>query len=136
TLRKIHLNANSETVPDDASLAEAAGIAVHCVSGSPRNFKLTTEEDWERAEMLTQTAYTTRTGMGFDVHRLIPATGDKPLLLCGVEVPHSHILEGHSDADVGLHALVDAILGALCLGDIGSHFPPSDARWKGADSGM
>lgn len=133
-LKELHLNAHSAESTDDASLAEAAGIAVHCVAGHTDNFKLTTQEDWTRAHMLTTPATETRTGMGFDVHRLIPDTGDKPLLLCGVAIPHSHVLEGHSDADVGLHALVDAILGALAIGDIGSHFPPSDARWKGADS--
>lgn len=134
-LKNLHLNTHSDEATDDAALAEAAGIAVHCVSGSPDNRKLTTAEDWIFAEMLTQPAIETRTGMGFDVHRLIPDAGAKHLMLCGVIVKHTHVLEGHSDADVGLHALVDAILGALCLGDIGTHFPPSDEQWKGADSG-
>lgn len=134
TLYDLHLNANSTEATDDAALAEAAGLAVDCVAGSADNFKLTTAEDWTRAEMLTQATLTPRCGSGFDVHRLIPNTGDKPLMLCGVAIPHDYVLEGHSDADVGLHALVDALLGALCLGDIGTHFPPSEDRWKGADS--
>lgn len=134
-LRNLHLNVDSDTATDDAALAETAGIAVHCVPGSPENGKLTTEADWKRAEMQYSSATTFRTGTGFDVHRLTPDTGAKQLMLCGIAVPHTHVLEGHSDADVGLHALVDAILGALCLGDIGLHFPPGDDRWKGADSG-
>jgi len=72
-----------------------------------------------------------RVGTGFDVHRLIPGDG---IVLCGVPIPHDHKLEGHSDADVGLHALTDALLGAIAAGDIGLHFPPSDERWRGADS--
>lgn len=134
TLHTLHLNDDSGTNTDDAMLAEQAGIVVQCVAGSSRNFKLTTAEDWERAEMMLAHR-TPRTGFGYDVHKLIPRGDDgRRLMLCGVAVEHSHVLEGHSDADVGLHALTDAILGALALGDIGTHFPPSDARWKGADS--
>lgn len=133
-LSKLHLNDSSTQATDDAMLAEQAGITVHCVAGSARNFKLTTAEDWERAEMLLAQR-TPRTGFGYDVHKLIPRSDDgRKLMLCGVAVEHSHVLQGHSDADVGLHAITDAILGALALGDIGTHFPPSDPRWKGADS--
>lgn len=135
-LHDLHLNASSESATDDAALAEAAGIAVRCVAGSGHNFKITTTEDWQRAEMYAQAAYTPRTGMGYDVHRLIPQQGERRLQICGVTIPHDYVLEGHSDADVGLHALVDAILGALALGDIGTHFPPSDPKWKGADSAL
>lgn len=135
-LHDLHLNASSESATDDAALAEAAGINVRCVAGSGHNFKITTAEDWQRAEMYAHASYIPRTGMGYDVHRLIPQQGERRLQICGVTIPHDFVLEGHSDADVGLHALVDAILGALALGDIGSHFPPSDAKWKGADSAL
>jgi 2-C-methyl-D-erythritol 4-phosphate cytidylyltransferase/2-C-methyl-D-erythritol 2,4-cyclodiphosphate synthase len=101
------------------------------VQGSSRNMKITTAEDLAFAELLCCAAHETRTGTGFDVHRF--AAGDH-VTLCGVDIPHTHGLEGHSDADVGLHALTDAILGALADGDIGAHFPPSDAQWKGAAS--
>ena len=95
---------------------------------------MTTPDDLTRAARVIDSALSDiRTGMGFDVHRF--AEGDH-VTLCGVRVPHSHRLEGHSDADVGLHALTDAILGALCAGDIGSHFPPSDPQWRGADSAL
>ena len=117
---------------DDAAVAEAAGLAVTLVPGSEENFKITTEDDLRRAERLLGGALEWRTGSGFDVHRF--GQGDA-VTLCGVRVPHSHGLEGHSDADVGLHALTDAILGAIGAGDIGMHFPPSDPRWRGADSG-
>lgn len=134
TLNNLHLNSDSATT-DDTSLAEQAGVTVMCVAGSSYNRKLTTAEDWSLAEMLLQHRHLTRTGMGFDVHKLIPRSDDgRKLYLCGVVVEHTHVLEGHSDADVGLHALTDAILGALALGDIGTHFPPSDPKWKGADS--
>jgi 2-C-methyl-D-erythritol 4-phosphate cytidylyltransferase/2-C-methyl-D-erythritol 2,4-cyclodiphosphate synthase len=118
---------------DDAALAEWAGLDVALVEGSPRNIKLTTAEDMEIAERLLTPAppLEPRTGSGFDVHRFAPGDG---VWLCGVFVPHEARLEGHSDADVGLHALTDAILGALGDGDIGAHFPPSDPRWRGADS--
>jgi 2-C-methyl-D-erythritol 4-phosphate cytidylyltransferase/2-C-methyl-D-erythritol 2,4-cyclodiphosphate synthase len=118
---------------DDAAVAESAGLAVSLVRGSEDNFKVTTMDDLARAErMLAQRVTEIRVGTGFDVHRL-----GKPqdhVILCGVPVPHESGLIGHSDADVGLHALTDAILGALGIGDIGSFFPPTDMRWKGADS--
>jgi 2-C-methyl-D-erythritol 4-phosphate cytidylyltransferase/2-C-methyl-D-erythritol 2,4-cyclodiphosphate synthase len=119
---------------DDAAIAAWAGHAVALVPGEERNFKLTVAEDLAMAERLTATAPVVpdvRTGTGFDVHRFAP--GDR-VRLCGVDIPHTHTLEGHSDADVGLHALTDAILGAIGEGDIGQHFPPDDARWRGAAS--
>ncbi len=117
---------------DDAALAEWAGLPVKLVAGSSRNTKITTAEDLAMADkLLGQTAMEPRTGTGFDVHRF--EAGDA-VWLCGVEIPHTHKLEGHSDADVGLHALTDALLGAIGDGDIGQHFPPSDPKWKGAAS--
>ena len=113
---------------DDASVAEAAGLAVALVQGDERLCKMTFAADFEDADMNT---ITPRTGMGFDVHRLV--SGEE-LWLCGVQLDHPLGLSGHSDADVAIHALVDALLGALAAGDIGDHFPPSDPQWKGAAS--
>lgn len=112
---------------DDASLVEAMGIEVMTVQGSEQNHKLTTIEDYHAMQQMRSYV-----GQGFDVHRLIES--DKPLMLCGIEIESPLSLEGHSDADVGLHALVDAMLGSIAAGDIGQHFPPSDAQWKGAAS--
>lgn len=127
-----HRAAAGGALTDDAAVAEAGGLAVTLVPGTEENFKITTEDDLKRAErLLAGNAAEWRTGSGFDVHRFVP--GDA-VMLCGVRVPHSHGLEGHSDADVGLHALTDAILGALGAGDIGVHFPPSDPRWRGVES--
>jgi 2-C-methyl-D-erythritol 4-phosphate cytidylyltransferase/2-C-methyl-D-erythritol 2,4-cyclodiphosphate synthase len=114
---------------DDAEVLRAAGHEVRLVAGDERAMKVTNPEDFAAAERLMD--WVTLTGSGYDVHRLGP--GDH-VWLCGVPVPHSHGLVGHSDADVGLHALTDAILGALGDGDIGVHFPPTDPRWKGASS--
>ncbi|QEX22275.1 bifunctional enzyme IspD/IspF [Hypericibacter adhaerens] len=117
---------------DDAAVAEATGLAVELVMGSEENFKITTEDDLQRAErLLGGGAWEYRSASGYDVHRFAP--GDA-IMLCGIRVPHSAALEGHSDADVGLHALTDALLGCIGAGDIGQHFPPSDPRWRGADS--
>jgi len=116
---------------DDVGVAQAAGIPVTIVDGEARNLKITTEDDFRRAEQLIGTSMDIRTGNGFDVHRF--CAGDA-VTLCGVRVPFTHGLDGHSDADVGMHALTDAIYGALALGDIGQHFPPSDPQWKGAAS--
>ncbi len=116
---------------DDASLLEATGAPVAIVPGAPENIKLTYPEDLSRLERIMAPALIPRVGTGFDVHVL--ETGRK-LMLCGVEVPHDKGLAGHSDADVGIHALCDAIYGALAEGDIGRHFPPSQATWKDADS--
>jgi 2-C-methyl-D-erythritol 4-phosphate cytidylyltransferase/2-C-methyl-D-erythritol 2,4-cyclodiphosphate synthase len=117
---------------DDAALMEWAGHPVSTFEGESDNIKLTTPEDFMRAEtMLQNRPSDIRTGMGFDVHAFGP--GDH-VTLGGVRIPHDHGLSGHSDADVVLHAIVDAILGALADGDIGAHFPPSDPQWKGATS--
>jgi 2-C-methyl-D-erythritol 4-phosphate cytidylyltransferase/2-C-methyl-D-erythritol 2,4-cyclodiphosphate synthase len=116
---------------DDASLLETAGHRVALVPGSDDNIKLTYPEDLVRLERVMQTPLSPRTGTGFDVHVLVE---DRALILCGVTVPHERGLAGHSDADVGIHALCDAIYGALAEGDIGRHFPPSEATWKDADS--
>ena len=118
-------------VTDDASLLEAQGQAVAIVSGSERNVKITWPEDLARVEADMIARMIPRTGTGFDVHRLVAG---RPLILCGINVPHDLGLDGHSDADVGLHALCDAIYGALAEGDIGRWFPPSQATWKDADS--
>jgi 2-C-methyl-D-erythritol 4-phosphate cytidylyltransferase / 2-C-methyl-D-erythritol 2,4-cyclodiphosphate synthase len=117
---------------DDAALAEWAGHRVSVFEGEACNVKLTTNDDFARAEILRHAALAdVRTGNGFDVHAF--ADGDH-VMLGGVRIPHSCGVTGHSDADVALHALVDAILGALADGDIGAHFPPSDPQWKGASS--
>jgi len=118
-------------VTDDAAVLEAAGHAVVLVAGGEGNIKLTYREDLVRLERELLGAMLPRVGTGFDVHVL--AEGRK-LILCGIEVPHERGLAGHSDADVGIHALCDAIYGALAEGDIGRHFPPSQAEWKDADS--
>jgi 2-C-methyl-D-erythritol 4-phosphate cytidylyltransferase/2-C-methyl-D-erythritol 2,4-cyclodiphosphate synthase len=117
---------------DDAALAEWAGLTVATFEGDPANMKLTTPEDFVREEArLGAMLGDIRTGTGYDVHAF--GDGDH-LMICGLRVPHSRGFLAHSDGDVGLHALVDAILGALADGDIGSHFPPSDPQWKGAAS--
>jgi len=117
---------------DDAALAEWAGLTVTTFEGDPANMKLTTPEDFVREESrLAAMLGDVRIGTGYDVHAF--GEGDH-LMICGLRVPHSKGFLAHSDGDVGLHALVDAILGALADGDIGSHFPPSDPRWKGAAS--
>lgn len=121
------------TETDDAAVFEAAGGRVRLVAGDPDNLKITFAEDLDRAEAILamRTPMDIRTGTGFDVHRLGPGHS---VWLCGVEIPFERTLIGHSDADVGLHALVDAILGAIGAGDIGEHFPPTDERWRGAAS--
>ena len=110
---------------DDAAVAEQAGLQVQLVAGEAQNIKLTTEEDFTM-----NTPFLPRTGSGFDVHRFDEAGSAKEIMLCGVPVPHNRKIIGHSDADVGLHALTDAILGGLAEGDIGDHFPPSDTANK------
>ncbi len=116
---------------DDAQMARAAGFSVAMVEGDILLDKITHADDFALAEARMSQGLVSRTGMGFDVHRFEVG---RPLWLCGVEIPHGAGLEGHSDADVALHALVDALLGAMAAGDIGDHFPPTDARWKGAAS--
>ena len=116
---------------DDAAILEAAGEAVALVAGDEDNIKLTYKEDLVRLERVLTGTLIPRVGTGYDVHAL---TEGRKLILCGVEVPHDRGLAGHSDADVGIHALCDAIYGALAEGDIGRHFPPGEANWKDADS--
>ncbi len=114
------------------AIARAAGLAVALVPGAEDNFKITAAEDFIRAErQLGRGAMDIRTGSGFDVHRF--TTGDH-VTLCGVAIPHGAALEGHSDADVAMHAVTDAIFGALAEGDIGQWFPPTDPQWRGAAS--
>ncbi|MBI3513157.1 MAG: bifunctional 2-C-methyl-D-erythritol 4-phosphate cytidylyltransferase/2-C-methyl-D-erythritol 2,4-cyclodiphosphate synthase [Proteobacteria bacterium] len=129
-----HRAATGSNLSDDAAVAERAGLRVGVTLGDETNLKITTPDDLVRAERhLRARLGAPRVGNGFDVHRFGP--GDH-VMLCGVRVAHDHGLIGHSDADVGLHALTDAILGALGDGDIGQHFSPTDPRWRGADSSV
>jgi len=116
---------------DDSSIAAAAGLEVVAVEGEECNIKLTLPQDMRMAERLLNSGTSWRTGLGFDVHAFAP---ERPLILCGVGIPHELGLAGHSDADVAFHAITDAILGTIAAGDIGSHFPPSDPQWRNADS--
>ncbi|HYJ83788.1 MAG TPA: bifunctional 2-C-methyl-D-erythritol 4-phosphate cytidylyltransferase/2-C-methyl-D-erythritol 2,4-cyclodiphosphate synthase [Allosphingosinicella sp.] len=118
---------------DDAQVARAAGLRVAAVAGDEALAKLTHEADFERAEARLAGLMTSRTGMGFDVHAF--AAGEE-LWLGGIRIPHERGLKGHSDADVLLHAVTDALLGAIGAGDIGDHFPPSDPQWRGAPSSL
>jgi 2-C-methyl-D-erythritol 4-phosphate cytidylyltransferase/2-C-methyl-D-erythritol 2,4-cyclodiphosphate synthase len=127
-----HRTAAGRVLTDDAAVAEAAGIAPVVVAGSEDNLKVTTAQDLAAAErLLASRQGDIRVGQGFDVHGFAP--GDQ-VMICGVGIPHEQSLAGHSDADVGLHALTDALLGAIGAGDIGMHFPPTDPRWRGAAS--
>jgi len=132
-ITEAHRRFADAAMTDDAALAEAAGVTVALVAGDEDNMKVTEPTDLARAERLLAADRGPRTGLGFDVHRLGPGDG---VVLLGVRVPCPFRLVGHSDADVGLHALTDALLGALGAGDIGAHFPPSDPRWAGADSAI
>jgi 2-C-methyl-D-erythritol 4-phosphate cytidylyltransferase / 2-C-methyl-D-erythritol 2,4-cyclodiphosphate synthase len=114
-------------------VVRAAGLRVAAVEGDPALEKLTLPADFDRAEQWLAGRLSPRTGLGFDVHAF---SGEGPIMLGGIEVPYSRGLAGHSDADVVLHAITDALLGAAGLGDIGEHFPPSDQRWKGAASSL
>lgn len=118
---------------DDAEVVRLAGGRVVLTPGDSRLHKLTYEEDFAVLEQMVRSASTTRVGLGLDAHRF---EAGEAVMICGVRVPHSHGLEGHSDADVGLHAITDAIFGAAALGDIGDWFPPTDDRWKDADSAV
>jgi 2-C-methyl-D-erythritol 4-phosphate cytidylyltransferase/2-C-methyl-D-erythritol 2,4-cyclodiphosphate synthase len=126
-----HHQALGQNHTDDAAVAAAAGLAVAWVEGEESNMKLTLPGDMDVGEALLHARVRWRTGIGFDVHAFAP---DRPLVLCGVQIPHEVGLAGHSDADVAFHAVTDALLGTIGAGDIGSHFPPSDPRWKDADS--
>ncbi len=134
-----HEAVKDQELTDDAGVAEAMGLPVQLVMGHENNIKITTEDDFMRAETILReqaggaAPAETRLGTGFDVHRFEP--GDH-VTLCGIEIPHTARLKGHSDADVGLHAITDALFGALAEGDIGDHFPPSDPQWKSADSAI
>lgn len=131
---KAHQNAIGQQLTDDAAVAEKAGMTVTLVPSNPDNMKITNPDDLGRAaRLLGQNFGDIRTGLGFDVHRLI--AGDV-IHLGGLHIPHNMTLEGHSDADVVLHAITDALLGTMAAGDIGTHFPPSDPQWKGADSAI
>jgi len=131
---KAHQNAIGQQLTDDAAVAEKAGLPVTLVPSNPDNMKITNPDDLGRAaRLLGQTFGDIRTGLGFDVHQLID--GDT-IYLGGLAIPHNKTLKGHSDADVVLHALTDALLGTMAAGDIGTHFPPSDPQWKGADSAL
>lgn len=133
-IRAAHQTDAAQDAADDVTLARAAGHDVAIVAGDPDNIKITQPGDFARAEqILAKGQAPMRIGSGFDVHRF--GAGDH-VVLCGVTVPFGRGLQGHSDADVGLHALTDAIYGALAEGDIGRHFPPSDPQWKGADSAV
>lgn len=124
-------NGYTGTAADDVAVARAAGLTVAITAGDPDNIKITTSGDFARATAILEKTMDIRTGNGFDVHAF--GEGDH-VMLCGVKIPHDQGLVGHSDADVGLHTLTDAIYGALAAGDIGTHFPPSDPQWKGAQS--
>jgi 2-C-methyl-D-erythritol 4-phosphate cytidylyltransferase / 2-C-methyl-D-erythritol 2,4-cyclodiphosphate synthase len=126
-----HRQWTGTTATDDAQMARAAGFRVATVQGNAMLDKITTADDFVAADAKLGRNRVSRSAMGFDVHRL--EVGED-LWLCGVKVPHSHGLSGHSDADVALHALTDALLGTIGAGDIGAHFPPSDAQWRGASS--
>jgi len=124
---------NGPSPTDETTVVRAAGMKVAAVTGDPALEKITLPTDFDRAEQWLAGRLTPRTGMGFDVHAF---SGNGPIMLGGLEVPHDRGLAGHSDADVILHAITDALLGAAGLGDIGEHFPPSDPQWKGADSSL
>ena len=127
-----HRAAVGRRLTDDAAVAEAAGLAPLVVAGSEDNLKITTPQDLTAAERLIAARLAdVRVGQGFDVHPFAP--GDH-VSICGVKIPHDMSLVGHSDADVGLHALTDAVLGAIGAGDIGMHFPPGEPRWRSAAS--
>ena len=132
-LRQAYDRWTGELPTDETSVARAAGLRVAAVEGDPLLDKLTTAADWDRAEALLAARMVSRTGTGFDVHGF---GGDGPVMLGGIAIPHSRGLAGHSDADVVLHAITDALLGAAGLGDIGEHFPPADPQWKGASSDL
>lgn len=125
-----HRKLAATEVTDDVALAELAGLSVQMVAGDEKNIKVTRKEDFALAETLLGSG-DVRTATGYDVHKF---TDGDHIWLCGLKVPHSHGLEGHSDADVGLHAITDALLGCIGEGDIGMHFPPTDERWRGAAS--
>ncbi|GAA4008726.1 bifunctional 2-C-methyl-D-erythritol 4-phosphate cytidylyltransferase/2-C-methyl-D-erythritol 2,4-cyclodiphosphate synthase [Sphingomonas humi] len=130
-LRYAYEEAGSSAPTDESTVMQQAGLKVATVAGDESLHKLTSPRDWERAEMMLAARMVSRSGTGFDVHAF---DGPGPLIMGGITIDHPQGLAGHSDADVVLHAITDALLGAAALGDIGQHFPPSDPRWKGAAS--
>jgi 2-C-methyl-D-erythritol 4-phosphate cytidylyltransferase/2-C-methyl-D-erythritol 2,4-cyclodiphosphate synthase len=128
---RAHREFATRDLTDDMALAELADLKIASVPGEDTNMKITSPEDFATAERLLSAGGDFRTGLGFDAHKF--GAGDH-IWLCGVKIAHDQTLEGHSDADAGLHALTDAILGAIGAGDIGQHFPPTDAKWRGAPS--
>jgi 2-C-methyl-D-erythritol 4-phosphate cytidylyltransferase/2-C-methyl-D-erythritol 2,4-cyclodiphosphate synthase len=114
----------------------AMGHRVEIVPASSQNIKVTTADDFAMVEAMIKTQKETRTAMGFDVHAFEKEHGERKLMLGGLEIPHDFALTGHSDADVVLHAITDALLGTLNQGDIGTHFPPDDPQWKNVDSAV
>jgi len=131
-LKAFETHTNNQSFADDIAVAHKAELSIHFTQGDQRNFKVTYPEDFAKAAKMMDKSYIA-TGSGFDVHQFDDDSAD-PLWLCGVPIECGYTLLGHSDADAGLHALTDAILGAMCFGDIGDHFPPSDPKWKGASS--
>jgi 2-C-methyl-D-erythritol 4-phosphate cytidylyltransferase/2-C-methyl-D-erythritol 2,4-cyclodiphosphate synthase len=127
---------NSTQNTEETSLMAAAGFDIHIVTAKHYNDKITTAQDIMIAEALLHTPTETRIGQGYDVHAFETAPSDRKLILCGIEVDYPLALKGHSNADVGLHAITDAILGAIAQGDIGRHFPPSDPTFKNMDSAI
>ena len=132
---KAHEGSQNSNVTDDTQLVQNAGIDVKIVEGRATNIKITYPEDMELAGMILNSQQTIRSGSGFDVHAFDTEKVGS-VRLCGIDVPHDHALKGHSDADVGLHALTDAIFGSIGEGDIGVHFPPSDISFKDMDSAV
>ena len=126
-----HTACIGKTLTDDASAAEECGYKVHIVEGDEDNIKITHGHDFILGARILGTSVDVRTGTGFDVHAFEEGGH---VTLCGVKIPHSHTLSGHSDADVAMHALTDALMGTVAAGDIGKHFPPTDPQWKGASS--
>ncbi len=128
-----HMRTAHISLTDDAAVAERAGLDIAMVNGTEENIKITQSNDLKMHDLGSGTIFEYRVGQGFDVHKF--KDGDH-IQLCGIRIEHEYALEGHSDADVGLHALTDALLGAVSAGDIGKHFPPSDPKWAGAESSI
>ena len=136
TIHRLHNDMQDTELTDDIALVERSGGAIATVQGDSKNLKITYPDSLAlAAQYLADARSDIRTGKGYDVHRLVPPRDAKhKLVIGGIVLPHDMALEGHSDADVGLHAITDALLGTICDGDIGMHFSPKDARWKNADS--
>jgi 2-C-methyl-D-erythritol 4-phosphate cytidylyltransferase / 2-C-methyl-D-erythritol 2,4-cyclodiphosphate synthase len=132
-LRYAYEEAGNAAPTDESTVMQRAGLKVATVPGDEKLTKLTSPRDWEQAEMMLASQMISRSGTGFDVHAF---GGPGPLVIGGITIDHPQGLSGHSDADVALHAITDALLGAAALGDIGQHFPPSDPQWKGAASDL